>query len=224
MLGDVFGVNGATISAWESATNPKRPTIRRVKAYARFFATRRSLDGGPHLVPEDDLTADERDRYEELEDELLALLNSPDTAGRGAGPGIVTVAESSAVGRLFAFREGPVTVICPETPGEARGPLSREKDPNFTRLQQYGDLDALVEMFGHLRAANPTLDVFHRHAGEVTADDLSTHVILIGGIGWNQVTKRVQDAIRQVPITQIEVADFPGDIFEVAGDGETVDL
>ena len=64
-------------------------------------------------------------------------------------------------------------------------------------------------MYGHVRACNPTLDVFHRHAGEVTADYLSNHVILLGGVAWNHVTKRFQDAIQQVPITQIEVADFP---------------
>ena len=34
----------ATVSSWESLTNPKTPTSSRLSAYARFFATRRSLD------------------------------------------------------------------------------------------------------------------------------------------------------------------------------------
>jgi transcriptional regulator with XRE-family HTH domain len=220
-LGAVFRVSGATISAWESATNPKEPTAIRLEAYARFFATPRSLDG-PRLVPEAELTAEERNRYEELEEELLGLLNATSTALPEPVPAPVDVGSTSTLGRTFTFADGPVTVVCPETPGEARGPLAREKDPNFTKLQQYGDLDALIEMYGHLRAANPTLDVFHRHAGEVGADDLSSHVILLGGITWNQVTKRFQDAISQVPITQIDVADYSdGDVFEIADGGDT---
>jgi transcriptional regulator with XRE-family HTH domain len=219
-LGEVFEVSGATISAWESATNPKKPTAKRLKAYARFFATRRSLDDGARLVPEADLTTEERDRYEELEDELLGLLNPTSTAAPAPppvlAPGPVDTADTSALGHTFTFHDGPVTVICPKAPGEQRGPLAQENDPNFAKLQQYGDLDALVEMYGHLRACNPTLDVFHRHAGEVTADHLSNHVIVLGGVAWNHVTKAFQDAIQQVPITQIEVPDFPGDIFEVA--------
>jgi hypothetical protein len=217
-------VTHATISGWESPTNAKTPTVARLEAYARFFATHRSLDDGPRLLPEADLTAEERIRYEELKDELLGLLTPTAAAPVPASVEVfrpVDVPVGASLGRTFTFHEGPVTVICPETPGEQRGPLAQENDPNFTKLQQYGDLDALIEMYGHLRAANPTLDIFHRHAGEVGADDLSTHVILLGGVAWNHVTKRFQDAIRQVPITQIELQEFSGDIFEVAAaDGE----
>lgn len=205
----------ATISGWESPTNPKTPTASRLEAYARFFASRRSLDG-LRLLPVEDLTPDEQTVYTALKAELLGLMNPPDLDLSAT----VAPASASSLGNTLAFSDGPVTVICPEAPVAERGPLAREKDPNFTRLQQYGDLDALIEMYGHLRASNPTLDVFHRHAGEVVADDLSTHVILLGGVAWNHVTRRFQDAIRRVPITQIEVEDFPGDIFEVAGEGE----
>ena len=41
--------------------------------------------------------------------------------------------------------------------------------PNFTKMRQYGDLDALIEIYGHLRAENPTLDVFHRLTSDVVA-------------------------------------------------------
>jgi hypothetical protein len=97
-----------------------------------------------------------------------------------------------------------------------RGPLAEELDPNFTKMQQYGDLDALIELFGHLRAENPTLDVFYRLDSEVVSDDFSSHVILLGGIGWNKVTRRFQDATSQVPITQIAVDELQtGEIFQV---------
>jgi hypothetical protein len=190
----------ATLSSWESATNPKTPSATRISAYARFFSTKRSLEGEPHLIPEKHLTPDELDRFRELEAELLELFPA----------GVRQVQPT------FQFDAGPVIVICPTLPSKLRGPLAEEQDPNFTRLQRYGDLDALIELYGHLRAENPNLDVFHRLTSDVLPDDFSSHVILLGGIGWNKVTRRFQSATRQVPIRQIEVDDLKtGEIFEV---------
>lgn len=123
-------------------------------------------------------------------------------------------AEDREVRRTFQFDAGPVIVICPNAPTDVQGPLGDVQDPNFTRMRQYGD--ALIELYGHLRGENPTLDVFHRLASDVVSDDLSRHVILLGGIGWNEVTRRFQSAISQVPITQTAVDDLKGgDIFQV---------
>ena len=128
----------------------------------------------------------------------------------GRGPG----ARSTLV-----FEEGPITVICPDAPPDLRGKLADVSNPNFTKLQQYGDQDALIEVYGHLRASNPTLDVYHRLGSEVVADDLSRHVVVLGGIAWNRVTRRIQLSLGQVPITQVKVPDLEsGEIFEVAGD------
>jgi hypothetical protein len=193
-------VAAATLSSWESTTNPKTPSEARIGAYARFFCTQRSLEGEPHLVPEADLTPGERDRLGELESQLLELFHS----------------EDRMVPRTFQFEAGPIVVICSEAPPEVQGSLAKEGDPNFTKAQKYGDLDALIELYGHLRAENPTLDVFHRLAIEAVSDDLSRHVILLGGIGWNEATRRFQSAIGQVPITQVEASDLKGgDIFRV---------
>ena len=190
----------ATVSSWESVTNPKMPSIARISAYARFFSTRRSLEGEPHLIPEDQLTPEELDRFRELETELLGLFHP----------------EDRNVQRTFQFDAGPVVVICPALPTNLQGPLADEKDPNFTKLRQYGDLDALIELYGHLRAENPNLDVFHRLTSDVVPDDFSSHVILLGGIGWNKVTLRLQRATSQVPITQEAVNDLEeGEIFRV---------
>jgi hypothetical protein len=192
------GVAPATLSSWESTTNPKTPSAARISAYARFFSTRRSLDDGPRLIPENQLTAAEHDQLLQLESQLLELFNPEEPKAR----------------RSFKFDAGPVIVICPDAPTDVQGPLGNERDPNFTKLRKYGDLDALIELYGHLRAENPTLGVFHRLASEVVSDDLSRHVILLGGIGWNEVTRRFQNVISQVPITQIAVDDLKdGDIF-----------
>ena len=97
---------------------------------------------------------------------------------------------------------------------EAHWQMSRTRTSQ--RCAKYGDLDALIELYGHLRAENPTLDIFHRLGSEVVSDDLSRHVILLGGIGWNEVTRRFQSAVSQVPITQTAVEDLKGgDIFRV---------
>jgi hypothetical protein len=196
-------VASATLSSWESLTNPKTPTASRLSAYARFFATRRSLDKVPHLIPEKDLTPDELERYHELEAELLGSLHT----------------ESPTRRNTFSFDEGPATIICPEAPEADRSKPANPSNPNFNRFQQFGDLDALLEIWGHVRATNPTLMVNLRLARQLVADDLSGHVILLGGIAWNRVTRRIQSAISSMPITQVEVDELEtGEIFRVKDD------
>jgi hypothetical protein len=197
-------VASATLSSWESLTNPKTPTASRLTSYARFFATRRSVEGKePRLLAEKELNADEVERFRELEAELLGLLRADTELLRGT----------------FAFDEGPVTIICPEVPEAERGAMAKPTNPNFNKLQRLADLDALLEIWGHVRAENPQLGVRYRRPSEVVADDLSGHVILIGGIGWNKVTRRFQTAISQMPITQVEVPELDtGEIFTVKDD------
>jgi hypothetical protein len=193
-------VAAATVSTWESTTKPKTPPPNRLGAYARFFCTRRSLEDEPHMIAKDQLTPVELERFAQLEAELLELLNS----------------DHGKVQSIFQFDAGPVIVICPDAPLDMRGPLADERSVNFTKMQTYADLDALIEIYGHLRAENPTLEVFHRLASEVVSDDLSSHVILLGGITWNRVTRRFQSALSQIPIRQMAVDDLKGgDIFLV---------
>jgi hypothetical protein len=196
----------ATLSSWESVSNPKTPPASRLRAYARFFATRRSLEDEPHLVSENDLKPDELERYHELEGELLAHLHVEAPARRGA----------------FSFDEGPITIICPEVPEDELGQLADPANPNYNRYQRFADLDALLEMWGHVRVENPQLIVRIRLAADVVADDLSGHVILLGGIGWNRVTRRIQTAISQLlPIKQVEVTELnTGEIFIVKDEKE----
>jgi hypothetical protein len=196
-------VAAATLSSWESLTSPKTPPVTRISAYARFFCTERSLEGEPHLLAEDQLTSGELKRLQDIESKLLGLLRPQDREMR----------------HTFQFDAGPVIVICPDAPTEVRGDLADEHDPNFTKLQQYADLDALIELYGHLRAENPTLDVDHRLASEVLPEDYSSHLILLGGVGWNEATRRIQGALSQVPIRQIAVKDLKrGEIFRVESD------
>ncbi len=194
----------ATISSWESPTNPKLPPEERLRAYALFFSRTPVGDGPQRLPREQDLTAAEREKFQSLHRELVGLRDS------------VRHQSDSSIGAsyTFDFETGRITLICPEAPVEGRSPLAEEDNPNHTRLYRYADLDALIEMWGHIRAANPELRVRHKLPSEVSADHLSGHLVLIGGIAWNQVTSRLLRVLDELPIRQMTVPDLiDGEIF-----------
>lgn len=193
----------ATISSWESQTNPKLPPEERLRSYALLFA----MTAIPDRVPrEQDLNTSERERFNALQRELTGL--------RDEVRHHQTASPSSSGSYTFDFESGRITLICPEIPEEGRSSLADEANPNHTRLYKYADLDALIEMWGHVRASNPELRVRHRLPSEVSADHMSGHLILIGGIAWNRVTSRLLRVLDNLPIRQLrtpELAD--GEIF-----------
>src|SRR5690349_8127544 len=85
-LSEERSVAPATLSSWENVNNPKSPTKARLQAYARFFATPRSVDGVPHLIPAADLEEDERVRYKQLEGELFELYAALDGTADASKP------------------------------------------------------------------------------------------------------------------------------------------
>jgi hypothetical protein len=202
-LGEDQRLSAATIASWESRTAPKLPPRERLLAYAQFFATPRSVATTPRLVPVDSFTDEEQAAYESLRDELLQL----HTAARG-GP------EQLVAQRSWHFNDtGPVTLVCAQLPEEEAGPLANPANPNYTALHSYGDLDAILELWGHIRMENPPMEVAYKSGAHVAADDLSGHVVIIGGIGWNDVTQRILE-LAQLPITQREdPAVQTGEIF-----------
>lgn len=131
-----------TVSSWESYTSPKAPPRHRLQAHARFFATPRSVEAEPRLLPYAELTADEQAAYTKLETELFRLrsLASGDE-------------EEITFNRSWRFTDtGRVTLICAELPYRQKSPLAEPSDPNYTELQAFADLDALMELHGHTRA------------------------------------------------------------------------
>jgi hypothetical protein len=198
----------ATLASWESMTNPKLPPPEKLRLYALFFATPRSVaNNEPRIVAEEDLTPEERTAFNVLKTTLLELRAAVRLPGASADPTLVAR-------YTWEFPTGPITIICPETPAKERSPLASKSDPNYTRLYRYADLDALIELYGHLRATNPQLEVFHRLPSEVKADDLSGHLVLLGGVGWNDVTRRFLKTLGHVPISQFSQDDVPaGEIF-----------
>ena len=211
VLGGDEPLSPATVASWENRAAPKLPPRERMLAYAQFFATARSVAAAPRLLPVDSFSPEERASYETLRDELLRL----HAAARGTPP-IITVAR-----RSWHFTDtGPVTLVCAELPAGQSGKLADPADPNYTELLSFGDLDAMVELHGHVRAENPAMDVYFKSAPHVIADDLSGHVVIIGGIGWNDVTRRILD-LTQLPVTQKEDPDVQsGEIFAAKIDGK----
>ena len=213
-LSDDSRVAVATISSWENLTNPKLPTADRLRSYALFFCTDKSVEGTPHLLDERELSTDERDRFHELLDELIDLRDAVRNQSRSSSPSMPVTTSAYT----WDFDHGPVTIICPEAPDALSPALADPHDPNYTRMYRYADVDALIELWGHLRASNPELQVTHRLASEVSADDLSGHLVLVGGAAWNPVTARLLKTLQELPIAQVQVDDLDsGEIFRARG-------
>jgi hypothetical protein len=207
----------ATVSSWESLKSPKLPPAARLSAYARFFATRRSVESDPpRLLPLDELTADERDAFETLEAELMALRDGAKKSPAKVEP---------AVRRSWVFADpGPLTLVCAQLPTAEKGSLADPADPNYTELLSYADLDAMVELHGHVRAENPSMEVFFKLSSSVVPDDLSGHVVLVGGIAWNEMTGPLS-AMTDIPIRQVEDPEIKtGEIFVLDGQEKNPDF
>jgi len=203
----------ATVSSWESRTSPKIPPVHRLQAYARFFATARSVavEGEPTLLALDELTPDERKAYEKLSAELLRLRNA--ASGEPSD-------EEPTFNRTWHFPDADrVTFVCAQLPGDQIGPFGDQASPNYTELQTYADIDALMELHGHIRAENPTATVHFKTPPDVEPDDLTGHLILLGGVVWNEITGRLS-RMAKLPVRQIADPDLDsGEIFvaEVGG-------
>lgn len=198
-----------TVSSWESLKSPKLPPVERLRAYARFFATPRSVEGQPKLLPLNELTQDEKKECERLEAELLRLRSA--ASGESTG-------EQSTFSRSWLFRDGArVTFVCAQLPSKMIGSFGDPENPNYTKLQTYADIDALVELFGHIRAENPGATVHFKTPPEVQPDDLTGHLVVLGGVVWNEITGRLLE-MAKLPVRQVDRGLESGEIL-VAGDG-----
>ncbi|WP_336205313.1 helix-turn-helix domain-containing protein [Nonomuraea sp. LPB2021202275-12-8] len=204
-LARALDVSVPLISSWESSTAPKVPPAARLESYATLFCTSRSIRGDK-LVPldDDELTDEEL----ELRDELLLELVTLRAAALGQDePDPVQV-----TGNPWQFGDGkPVTIVCGRLPPEllARMPYVDPDDPDYIELYTYADLDALFELHGHVRVCNPASEVRRHTAKELQPDDLTTHLVLLGGIDWNDVTT---DVIYQLGLPVEQVNDWDGEV------------
>jgi hypothetical protein len=97
-----------------------------------------------------------------------------------------------------------VTIVCAPLPDRLRQqmPYADPKNPDYIEAYTYADLDALIELFGHIRAVNPANQVWFRRASELVEDDYTTHLVLLGGVDWNDVTAEMQGFF-DIPVRQL---------------------
>jgi transcriptional regulator with XRE-family HTH domain len=203
-LGEAFDVSVPLISSWERSRDPVPPPPHRLEAYATFFATSRSFDRQPfRVLPLAQLTDDEQARRETMLAELLELRGQ----AQGEAPAGDVVPFADNLWRFPANED--ITIVCSELPAERlrQLPATDPEDPDYVELYRYSDLDSLFELHGHVRAMNPGNNVHVRPgSGSLTPDEYTSHLVLLGGVDWNQVTAEVLNRI-DLPIRQLARAE-----------------
>jgi transcriptional regulator with XRE-family HTH domain len=208
-LAEAFGgekaLSESLISSWESARHPVTPPPNRLRAYATFFATRRSLESDrPRLLTDAELTDEERAERDRLHEELLGRWSAERESEPVGRLPLATTGDTIGGGLWYFADERPVTVICSRLPPELSGamPYTNPADPDYVRSYTYADLDSLIELHGHIRATNPTVQVNIRTADDLEEDDYTDHLVVLGGVDWNPV---VRDLLRRLnlPIRQV---------------------
>jgi hypothetical protein len=212
------GLSVALVSSWEKISHPTPPPLRHLETYALFFATERSVEREPfRLLRLDELTPVERASRDQLLDELSDLR----IAARQPATG--TAIEPAAKRTLWDFPyDQDVTIACAPLPASmlAGVPFTDPTNPDYLRMARFADLDALIELYGHIRARNPDNQVKCRTSDELRPDDFTSHLVLIGGVDWNLATRdmflRVEMPVSQ--LTRPDDDDFGA--FTVLEDGE----
>jgi transcriptional regulator with XRE-family HTH domain len=225
-LAEAFGtdkpLSESLISSWESAKAV--PPVHRLQAYATFFATQRSIETDPaQLLDDRELTTEERTRRDALLEELMQLREGEQGVDETDAHRLPLARSRDTIGggSWYFPDERPVTIVCGLLPEKLRNqmPYARPEDPDYIGLHGFADLDALLELFGHLRAVNPTITVNYRSPDALRNDDFTTHLVLLGGVDINPV---VRDILRRqkVPVRQrARGDDDPYDGYFETGEG-----
>lgn len=209
-----LGVALSSVSSWENPKSAKIPPASRLADYAVFFATPRSLERAePRLLMAEELTDQERSERDQLAAELEQL--------RAAAVGEASEETASRPRSLWHFPDGgPVTLICGAL--KNRPPSASAKNHNYMQLTAYADVDALVELFGHVRAQNPQADVGFELADRLESDDLRTHLVMLGGTGLNAATWRTANLV-DLPVKQVpDPTITDGEVFQLVDDTSTL--
>jgi transcriptional regulator with XRE-family HTH domain len=208
-LAVALGVSPPLVCSWEHRETPKAPPEEHLNAYARFFASPRSLgDGHPRLPELHELTEQEAEGHRTI----LAELHRLRAAATGRSTTSAEVADpfrnhlrAEAGSGLWRFPAGEViTIVSARLPDKMLNklPASDRFDPDYVESYRYADLDSVIELFGHIRAVNPDNEVNIRIADQLVDDDRKTHVVVLGGIDWNAMTREMFK-LTKVPVTQI---------------------
>jgi hypothetical protein len=216
------------VSSWESRTNPQVPPASRIQDIATFFASPRSFDGkiGRLLSPSELSTPEQAARQELLQELIRLRRQALESSDRFSDPttisgGLRSIAQPLGAGPYRLRGTDRITIVCGQVPEDMRQkmPYADPLDPDFIELYRFADLDALIELWGHLRVANPNSPVEFRTSDQLTADVYAGHLVLLGGVDWNVATNSVLSRL-QLPVAQVSEWDIEGGVyFEVTEEG-----
>ena len=222
-LAEALGVSVPLISSWESQAKPRIPPPLRLEAYAALFASQRLFGGGTaHLIGPREMSDQERQTMSELKRELTQLRSAAlrATASPQELDSVRMLTEAP-----WRFQDGDViTIVCGQIGPQMMEqiPYANIDNPDYIELLTYSELDSLFELHGHLRATNPTTQVYRRIAQKLVPDDLSSHLATLGGTDWNSLTKSMLEEL-ELPVRQ--VADWStqgGQYFEIEDNGTPI--
>jgi transcriptional regulator with XRE-family HTH domain len=188
-LAKVLGTQGGglrppsitAVSLWEKPGSNRLPPPQRLAAYARLFCTSRSFgSGAPRLLRDDELNEQERAREVELYEELLALRErAQSTAAVTLSPEEPSIEYRSSLWR-FAD-DGAISVVCSDAPEDDRPSYADQAHLNYSRYARHADLDALIEVYGQVKADNPGSWIRILSPQSLEHDFALNHLVIIGG-------------------------------------------
>jgi transcriptional regulator with XRE-family HTH domain len=173
-LGGLEPLSIATVSLWEKPGSDRLPPPQRLETYARLFCTSRSFEGDrPRLLGAGELTEQEHERETELYDELIAL------RGRAQSTNVSAPAKGQR-SALWHFADPiAVSIVCSDAVEPP--PYAQASHLNYTRYARYADLDALLTVYGQVKADNPARMIRILPSDRLVQDFALNHLILIGG-------------------------------------------
>jgi hypothetical protein len=90
---------------------------------------------------------------------------------------------------MWHFPDGSgITLVCYRMRSADRPPSANPSNPNYVRVADLADLDTVMDIYGAIRAYNPTSRVVIMAAQDLTQRDVESHLVLIGGLTWRAVT------------------------------------
>jgi len=187
-LAKVLGTQGGlrppsitAVSLWEKAGSNRLPPPQRLAAYARLFCTSRSFaSGAPRLLSDDELTEQERTREVELYEELLELRE------RAQSTAAVTISPEEPWteyrSSLWRFPDdSAISIVCSDASEDDRPSYADQGHLNYSRYARHADLDALIEVYGQVKADNPGNWIRILSPKSLEHDFALNHLVIIGG-------------------------------------------
>ena len=120
-----------------------------------------------------ELTEQERERETELYDELIALRERAQSTS-------TLVTAKGLHSALWHFPD-PIAISMVCSDAKEPPPYANASDLNYTRNARYADLDALITVFGQIKADNPAQMIRILPTDRLVQDFALNHLILIGG-------------------------------------------